>query len=236
MKALRILSCLTLVASPLMAQTPLSNESQKTRELSTWKFQQAVDSATNYCGAVDEFSLAHQARLFAESRSERAGPSKWVELFSRQGWERAGRPRPLAFAWYRGDRVVRVTISFNGGPDASLAYATYCYSPEGRLIRVQSGPSAKVSCDPAHFQCHLIFGVTSFFSSNGRLIAKLLLGSDPSALKSERATFDWVEMMPPLYFTIKDLPFDAELRKLTKTGAAPVAASLGSTPGLSAYR
>ena len=226
MKALRILSCLTLVASPLLAQTPPSEKKQTTRQLSIWKFQQAVDTSTKYCDVVDEFSLAHQARIFAE-----AGPSEWVELFSKEGWERAGRPRPLAFAWYRADRVVRVTISFTDGSDASVAFATYCYSPQGRLVRVQSGPSAKVSCDSAHFQCHLTFGVTSFFSSTGSLIAKVLLGSELNrGLESKRTSFAWVEMMPPLYFRISDLPFDAEARKLTKM-PAPLAASLGSTPG-----
>ena len=230
MKPLRLLLSLALVAVPLIAQPLQSDENQRTFELSVLK------SATNYCDAVDEFSLAHQARLFAESRSEGAGPSQWVELFSKEAWERAGRPRPLAFAWYRGDRVVRVTISFKDARYAGVAYATYCYSPEGRLVRLQSGPYTSVSCDPAHFQCHLTFGVTSFFSSNRRLIAKVLLGHDPRALKSEGESFDWVEMMPPLYFTIWDLPFDGGLRKLAETEASPFVVSPGSTPVKSGSR
>ena len=217
MKAHRLLPCWALLAFPLTAQTSQRDEINRTPELSVLKLKQTMDSVTNYCDAVDEFSHAHQARLFAESRSEPAGRTEWVELVSKEEWERAGRPRPLAFAWYRGDRVVRVTISVNSAPAASVAYADYCYSPEGKLVRLHSGPSTKVVCDAARFQCHLAFGVFSFFSSKGRLIAKVLIGSDPTALKPERTSFGWVQMMPPLYLRIWDLPFDPESRRLAKT-------------------
>jgi hypothetical protein len=225
MKALRLLSFLTLVASPLLAQTQPTDENKKTPETSTQELDRAMDSATKYCEAVDEFSYAHQARLFAGSRSEVVGISKWVELFGKPEWERAGKPRPLAFAWYRGDRIVRVAITFKDGADNGVAYASYCYSPEGKLVRVQSGPLTQVACDDAYFQCQLTFGVTSFFSTTGRLIAKILQGSDTRALKSERTSFSWVEMMPPLYLTIWDLPLDAVLHKSTKTDVAPLAIS-----------
>jgi hypothetical protein len=222
MKALRLLSFLTLVASPLLAQTQPTGENKKTPETSTQELDRAMDSATKYCEAVDEFSYAHQARLFAGSRSEVVGTSKWVEFFGKAEWERAGKPRPLAFAWYRGDRIVRVAITFTDGADNGVAYASYCYSTEGKLVRVQSGPLTRVACDDAYFQCQLTFGVTSFFSTTGRLIAKILQGSDPRALKSERTSFSWVEMMPPLYLTIWDLPLDAILHKSTKTDVAPL--------------
>jgi len=223
MKALRLLSFLTLVASPLLAQTSPTDE-KKTHQMSQ-ELDRAMNSATKYCEAVDEFSYAHQARLFAGSRSEVAEASKWAEFFSKADWERAGKPRPVAFAWYRADRIVRVTITFSDGADNGVAYASYCYSPEGKLVRLQSGPRTQVACDDVYFQCQLTFGVTSFYSATGRLIAKVLLGSDPRALKSERTSFSWVEMMPPLYLTICDLPFDAALHKSAKTDVAPLAIS-----------
>ena len=225
MKAPRLLSFLTLVASPLLAQTPPTDENKKTPEMSIQELDLAMNSATKYCEAVDEFSYAHQARLFAGSRSEVVGPSKWVEFFSKAEWERAGKPRPLAFAWYRSDRIVRVSITFKDGADNGVAYASYCYSPEGRLVRLQSGPLTQVACDDAYFQCQLTFGVTSFYSTTGRLIAKILQGSDRRALKSERTSFSWIAMMPPLYLTIWDLPLDAVLNKSTKTDVAPLAIS-----------
>lgn len=224
MKALRLLLFLTLVASPLLAQTSPTDENKKTHQMSQ-DLDRAMNSATKYCEAVDEFSYAHQARLFAGSRSEVVGTSNWIEFFSKAEWERAGKPRPLAFAWYRADRIVRVAITFKDGDDNGVAYASYCYSPEGKLVRLQSGPRTHVACDDVYFQCQLIFGVTSFYSTTGRLIAKILQGSDPRALNSERTSFSWVEKMPPLYLTIWDLPLDAVLNKSTKTGVAPLAIS-----------
>lgn len=228
MKALRLLSSLTLVASPLLAQTRPIDENKKTPEMSIQELDWAMNSAMKYCEAVDEFSYAHQARLFAGLRSDEVvGASKWVEFFSKAEWERAGKPRPIAFAWYRGDRIVRVAITFENGATNGVAYASYCYSPEGKLVRLQSGPLTQVACDDAYFQCQLTFGVTSFYSATGRLIAKVLLGPDPRALKSERTSFSWVEMMPPppLYLTIWDLPLDAVLHKSTKMNVAPLAIS-----------
>jgi hypothetical protein len=225
MKALSLLSFLTLVASPLLAQTRPIDENKKIPEISFQELDRAMNSATKYCEAVDQFSHAQQARLFAGSRSEMAGASKWVEFFSKAEWERAGKPRPIAFAWYRGDRIVRAAITFKDEADNGVAYASYCYSPEGKLVRLQSGPLTQVVCDDAYFQCQLILGVTSFYSATGRLIAKVIQGSDPRALKSERTSFSWVEMMPPLYLTIWDLPLDAVLHKSTKTDIAPLAIS-----------
>ena len=189
MKALSLLSFLTLVASPLLAQTRPIDENKKIPQISFQELDRAMNSATKYCEAVDQFSHAQQARLFAGSRSEMAGTSKWVEFFSKAEWERAGKPRPIAFAWYRGDRIVRVAITFKDEADNGVAYASYCYSPEGNLVRLQSGPLTQVVCDDAYFQCQLILGVTSFYSATGRLIAKVIQGSDPRALKSERTSF-----------------------------------------------
>ena len=225
MKALRLLSFLTLVASPLLGQTRRIDENKKIPEISFQELDRAINSATKYCEAVDEFSYAHQAHLFAESRSEMVGSSKWVELFSKAEWEHAGKPRPVAFAWYRGDRIVRVAISFKDAADNGVAYASYCYSPEGRLVRIRSGPFTLVAFDDAYFQCQLTWGVSSFFSSTGRLVARILQGSDPRALKSETTSFSWIKTMPPLYLTIWDLPFDAELHKSTSTDIVPLAIS-----------
>src|SRR6266478_4121509 len=133
-------------------------------------------------------------------------------------------------------QVVRVAITFKkDGADNGVAYASYCYSPEGKLVRLQSGPLTQVACDDAYFQCQLTFGVTSFYLSTSRLIAKILQGSAPRALKSERTSFSWVERMPPLYLTIYDLPFDAALHKSAKTDVAPLAINPARRPAFSSH-
>ena len=204
--ALRLYFASVLFALPLLAQTQPVDIGKSEAEIR--EMNRAVNSAIQYCDTVDQFSLEHQALLFAELTSNPAGHSKWVEFLSRAEWERAGKPRPVASVTRRGGRVVRVLISFKDEPSA---YASYCYTPEGKLARLVSGPRVRETCDDAYFRCELTLGISSFYSAEGRLIATMMSGSDPRVLKSERTSISWMGTKPPLYITISDLPFATSL-------------------------
>ena len=106
-------------------------------------------------------------------------------------------------------------MTFKDEATDGTTYASYCYTPEGKLARLESGPRVREACDHAYFQCQLTFGVASFYSDEGRLIAIVTQGSDPRALKSERTSLSRIRINPPLYLTVSDLPFDVALREST---------------------
>lgn len=110
------------------------------------------------------------------------GIQSWVEFRSRAEWEQAGKPRPIAVATNRSDRVVHVAMTFNEDATDGTLYASDCYTPEGKLAPLASGPRVPEACDDAYFQCQLTLGVASFSP-------RLLLFSSPlSARGGARGT------------------------------------------------
>ncbi len=77
-------------ALPNSIQRPTDEENQQSR---------AMNSITKYCMTVDDYSVSHQPRLFAKTRESKE-TGEWKEFSSKAEWERAGKPTPVAFAWY----------------------------------------------------------------------------------------------------------------------------------------
>jgi hypothetical protein len=155
MKELRPLVLLVVLAPSLLAQTAQPNAIGGPDDKEVRELNEAMLSVVKYCVAVDSFSESHLPRLFAETRSSLVQSSEWVEFSSKTEWERAGKPKPIALAWHRGGRIIRVAIALKSGDDSGKLYFDYCYGPDGKLAWLRSVPRTQAACDEAYFRCEL---------------------------------------------------------------------------------
>jgi hypothetical protein len=187
-----------LLATSLLAQS-LSSGVKPPTEQDVHELNQAINSETRYCAAIEHFSDSHRPRLFA------ASGSGWVEFSSKAEWERAGKPQPFAVAWYRDGNAVRAILSFKTTGDSSYSHADYCYRADGMLAMVHSAPEVQSDCDDAYFRCELSLGWDWIYPPKGKVIH--ILHTDQRFLKSEQTSYS-LQTTPPQYLTVWDLPFN----------------------------
>ena len=116
-------------------------------------------SIRNYCLTVAGYSVSRPPRLFAKT-DESNQTGGWDAFSSKAEWEQAGKPQPVAFAWYNENKVVRaVFLSKNNGDGGR--YAEYCYRGDGHLALL----CCKRTLPP--FATTLTFVATSHFRESG---------------------------------------------------------------------
>lgn len=156
MIGIRLAGCVLAFSLPLFAQQTLNE-----RRLGAYKGDdQAVRSAMNYCDAIDDAVQGQQPRIFAGLKDlATKSPGDWKEVASRDEWDAAGKPGPLAFVWNRDGAIVRVTIVWGpprvGAPAATRRRVTYCYGTDSKLMRIRAVWSAPTHCEFL-FPCRLI--------------------------------------------------------------------------------
>jgi hypothetical protein len=165
----------------------------------------AVNSIRKYCGDVDDFSKSHQARLFAQTQPDMNKVPTWLEFSSKAEWKYAGRPTPIALAWYRDGGLIRGVIAFDKGDDDGSSYADYCYQQNGKLAQLAT-QATQTACDDANFWCHITFGIDWVYLPDGRKVP-VMNRTDTRLLKSERTYFTSSKEDPPEYFNVNELPF-----------------------------
>lgn len=212
MRACKRLWIALLFAPQLLGQpSPLSSIQPPTDE-EIRELNQAMVSTTKYCLAVADYSMSRQPRLFAKT-GESNETGGWEEFPSKAEWERAGKPKPAAFAWYKEDKVVRAVFSFENSSDGGNRYAEYCYRADGRLAELRSRVEASTVCDDAYFRCQLTLPRDQFYLPKGKIIN--VIQDDQRPLKSEKTEVS-LSPKPPEYLTIWDLPFASSLFVHTK--------------------
>jgi hypothetical protein len=175
-------------------------------------------SITTYCANVEDYSDSHVPRIFAQTTSAYGQSTGWVEFDTRAAWSRAGSPKPVALAWYRNAKIVRVEISLSDDKNPRV-YADYCYRQDGTLARLRSVPSTRQKCEPNLYQCTLVrrevrlypperpvikvYGVDKLANLNG---STAIIKEDES-LPAERVVEAFVPMKWPEYLHVTDLPF-----------------------------
>lgn len=91
MKCTNLLWFLIIVASSIVAAAQVRVE---------------IEQTGKYCSQIESFASSHQPRIFAQ-----IGLSQWAEFSSPAEWKRARSPEPLALAWEKDGKVVRVAIT-----------------------------------------------------------------------------------------------------------------------------
>ena len=212
MRILKRLWIALLFAPQLLGQASPASSIQHPTNENIREWHQAMASITNYCSTVADYSNSHQPRLFAKT-SESNETGVWDEFSSRAEWERAGKPKPVAFAWYKENKVVRVVFSLTNNSDSVGYYADYCYRADGHLVNLRSEADGFAVCDDAYLRCQLILPREWFYLPNGRTVN--LIHDDQRTLKSEKTNLS-LSIKPFEYLTILDLPFASSLFVHTK--------------------
>jgi hypothetical protein len=170
-------------------------------------------SLTKYCDRVESFSNTQEPRIFARRSAALGQSAEWTEFFSLDEWRHFGKPEPVALAWYKEDKVVRVTITPPDGRGHGNSYTDYCYRPNGSLARLRSVPETHAVCDQSSLHCSYTFGTE-------RLYGPGLDGERPSVaavdhymfdlrpLKPEKTSFRFAPREWPEYLIVSDLPFN----------------------------
>ena len=161
MSGLRFVGFVLAFSLPLCAQQHKVSEHQ----LGAYKGgDEAVRSVMNYCDAVDDSVQQEQPRVFAESNIDSTTTPKshrWREFASKDEWDAAGKPAPLAFVWNRVGAIVRVTVVTRpprvGSPVITRGRVDYCYGSDTNLIRIRAVWNAPIECEFL-FPCRLISG------------------------------------------------------------------------------
>jgi hypothetical protein len=203
MKAIKQLWIALLFAPQLLGQTSPPSSIQPPTNEDIRELNQAMVSITYYCSAVADYSNSHQPRLFAKT-GESNETGVWGQFSSKPEWERAGKPRPVAFAWYKENKVIRAVFSLTNYSDGGHYYADYCYRTDGRLAELRSGADASAVCDDAYFRCQLTLPREWFYLPSGRIVNEI--HDDQRLLKSEKTNLS-LSIKPLEYLTIWDLPF-----------------------------
>jgi hypothetical protein len=136
----------------------------------------------------------------------------WDEFSSKAEWEQAGKPQPVAFAWYKENKIVRAVFLSKNNRDGGR-YAEYCYRADGHLAKLQSEADASAVCDDAYFRCQLTLPREWFYLPTGKIVT--IIHDDQRPFKSEKTTLS-LSSKPTEYLTIWDLPFPASLFVHTK--------------------
>jgi hypothetical protein len=116
--------------------------------------EDAVRSAMQYCGALDDTLEHENPKIFGFSTTEHSGQKEWREFSNRDEWEAAGKPVPLAFVWDQHGVLVRVTVVARISV-AMRRRVEYCFGTDAKLIRIRAVPFAPQSCEFL-FPCRLI--------------------------------------------------------------------------------
>jgi hypothetical protein len=169
-------------------------------------------STANYCSNVADYSISRQPRLFADTGDSNE-TGAWYEFSTKAEWERAGKPEPVAFAWYKDNQVIRAVFSFKNDSDGGDRYAEYCYRADGHLAELRSGVEASTVCDDNYFRCQLTLPREQFYLPNGKIIT--VIREDQRLLKSEKTQVS-LSPKPPEYLAIWNLPFAGSLFVHTK--------------------
>ncbi len=200
MKAFKRLWIALLFAPQLLGQMSPPTSIQRPTNEETRELKEAMASITNYCSTVADYSNSRQPRLFAKSESNETGA--WDEFSSKAEWEQAGNPQPVAFAWYKENKVVRaVFLSKNNGDGGR--YAEYCFQADGHLAELRSEADPSAVCNDAYFRCQLILPRVWFYLPRGKIIN--VIHDDQRPLKSEKTNLS-LATKPPEYLTIWDYP------------------------------
>jgi hypothetical protein len=212
MRALKRLWIALLFAPQLLGQTPPVTSIQRPTNEEIRELNRAMVSTANYCLTVADYSLSSQPRLFA-STGDSNDPGAWREFSSKAEWEHAGRPKPVAFAWYKDDKVIRAVFSFGNVSDGGDRYADYCYRADGHLAELRSGVAPSTVCDDNYFRCQVALPRDQFYLANGKIMN--VVQDDRRLLKSEQTQVSF-SPKPPEYLAIWNLPFPSSLFVRTK--------------------
>ena len=212
MRAFKRLWIALLFAPQLLGQTSPLNSIQDPTNEEIRELNRAMVSTANYCLTVADYSISREPRLFANTgdSNETRG---WYEFSSKAEWERAGKPKPVAFAWYKDNKVIRAVFSFKNNRDGGGRYAEYCYRADGHLAELRSGVEASAICDDNYFRCQLTLPIEQFYLPNGKIIS--VIHDDQRLLKSEKTQVS-LSPKPPEYLAIWNLPFASSLFVHTK--------------------
>jgi hypothetical protein len=212
MRAFKRLWIALLFAPELLGQTSPLNSIQDPTNEEIRELNRAMVSTANYCLTVADYSISRQPRLFANTgdSNETRG---WYEFSSKAEWERAGKPKPVAFAWYKDNQVIRAVFSFKNNSDGGDRYGEYCYRADGHLAELRSGVEASAVCDDNYFRCQLTLPREQFYLPNGKIIT--VIRADQRLLKSEKTQVS-LSPKPPEYLAIWNLPFASSLFVHTK--------------------
>jgi hypothetical protein len=166
-----------------------------------------------YCDGVERFSNTQVPRIFARRPAALGQSADWAEFFSVEEWRHFGKPEPVAFAWYKGDKLVRVTITPPDGRENGNSYTDYCYRPDGTLAQLRSVPESQAACDQSSVHCSYTFPAERLYGlgldgQRPSLAAVDQYMFDPRPLKSEKTSFRVAPMEWPEYLTVSDLPFN----------------------------
>jgi hypothetical protein len=207
MRAFKRLWIALLFAPQLLGQTSPLNSIQDPTNEEIRELNRAMVSTANYCLTVADYSISREPRLFANTgdSNETRG---WYEFSSKAEWERAGKPKPVAFAWYKDNKVIRAVFSFKNNRDGGGRYAEYCYRADGHLVELRSGVEASAVCDDNYFRCQLTLPIEQFYLPNGKIIS--VIHDDQRLLKSEKTQVS-LSPKPPEYLAIWNLPFASSL-------------------------
>jgi hypothetical protein len=175
-------------------------------------------TVTTYCANVEDYSDSQVPRIFARTTSAYGQLTGWVEFNTRALWSRAGSPKPMALAWYRDAKIVRVAI-FPNDDEGPRVYADYCYRQDGTLARLRSVPSKRQKCEPSRYQCTLVLREVRLYPPEGPVLKTygvdrlpnmnddtgVIIGDE--SLPAERIVETFVPMKWPEYLHVTDLPF-----------------------------
>jgi len=189
----------------------------------------AMNAVQRYCGTVEGFSQSHEPRLLAEIYPATIQAGKWVEFPGKGEWERAGKPKPIAWVWYKDRKIVRVAMAFDKSDESSVTYADYCYQPTGKLARLASEPHMQTACEQAYFRCQLTFGIEWLYLPNGKKL-QVIDQTDRRLLKSEQTSVSVSKPAPPEYLEVGEFPL---ARLLMGSGAQ--AATEPGAPGATVW-
>jgi|SRR5215467_2877925 len=160
MRSLIFAGFILVLALPLCAQ----ERKLKERDLGDYKgTDDQVRSVMDYCDMLDASMKQQPPRIFAETKVESVGEAKnitWSEFASKDEWQAAGSPAPLAFVWFKDALIVRVTMVENprhGQPSPTQQRLDYCYDDDGQLVRIRAVWYAPTECEYL-FPCRLMSG------------------------------------------------------------------------------
>jgi hypothetical protein len=207
MRQLNVLWLLVFLSRTLFGQTPKSTTVTEPNDNQLRATAAAMISVENYChDSVGALVRSHEPRLFAETHPAANQPAQWVEFSNKAAWENAGKPKPIAWVWYKDTNIIQVAMAFENSDENGPLYADYCYDPNGKLARLESIPHIQTTCDDAYFRCQLTSGREWLYVQNGQRV-EVRNEMDLRLLKSERTSFTLSKFVPPEYLNVAELPF-----------------------------
>jgi hypothetical protein len=222
MRSLRLVGFVLALTLPLCAQQDKLSE----RELGDYKgSDDAVRSVMDYCDMLDAALRQQQPRIFAETKIESTGEAKiitWGEFASKDEWQAAGNPAPLAFVWNKDDVIVRVTTvarAQRGKPSIAQQRLDYCYNDDAQLVRIRAVWYAPTDCEFL-FPCRLISGHDFLLSGQRPAVTDWVFKEDGTIqrLRNGTAVEDYFD--PSYSLTVSDLhlqtSFDLPFARMPK--------------------